>query len=357
MKHDVGKEIARKAAHALEDLLVEIPRLHIHEIVAGQEPIQRDHGVDFIAEADFDGQTVRLFVQVKSNGQPRVARDTAYRLREYLSASGEGGIPMIIAPYLSERAQAVCKDEQMAYLDLEGNAHISFGSVYIDRHVSGKPVPEQRALRSLFSPKSARILRLLLADPNRAWKVVDLSSTVGVSIGLVSTLGAALRKREWAEMTDEGLRLTDPNSLLDAWAEVYQPPKGEELRLYTHLHGKALADKLAAFDWPLGSVAYASFSAAEHYAPYVRQGSTYFYADAFGAEKLIKHLNLTTPAKGANVIIRIPDDIGVLFDAAAAGHNLLATSPVQTYLDLMRAGERGAEGARHLRDQTLGWQA
>jgi hypothetical protein len=105
-----------------------------------------------------------------------------------------------------------------------------------------------------------------------------------------------------------------------------------------------------------GRLALASFSAAEQYAPYVRQASTYFYADAIGADRLRSHLGLTVPEKGANVIVRIPDEDGVLFDAQAAGNDLMMTSPVQTYLDLMQAGERGEEGARHLRSQLLRWQ-
>jgi hypothetical protein len=357
MKQDSWTEIERKAASALEGLLTGIPLLELEQISAAVAVGQPDRGVDLVASAAFDGRPLRLFAQVKTNGQPRVARDTAYQLRHYLARVDTSGIPMFIAPYLSERAQAVCREEGMAYLDLAGNAHIAFGSVFIDRHVVGRPPAEKRALRSLFKPKSARILRVLLDDPRRAWRVTELAEAAQVSLGLVSTVGAALRERDWAEQGEGGLCLVDPDSMLDAWAEGYEAPRAEELRFYTHHHGKALTERLSRIGSESGRAVLASFSAADWYAPYVRQGSTHLYADAAGLEALRDGLDLSVPPKGANVIVRIPDEDGVLADAREVAPRLRATSPVQTYLDLMQTGERGEEGARHLRDQTLGWTA
>jgi hypothetical protein len=347
--------IERRASEALKAFLGTIPQLSIADVRLTDDRGEVDHPVDIIAETEFAGRRMRLLVEVKSSGQPRMAREAAYQLKRYVSRSEQQGVPMLIAPYLSEQSQAVCRQEGVGYLDFEGNARIAFDSVFIDRQVEGKPDPERRALRSLFKPKSARILRVLLNDPQRAWRVTELAEAAKVSIGLVSTIGSALRERDWAGQSEQGMHVTDPSGLLDEWAKGYKPPKGEERRLYTHLHGEALAERLRELETKDGRVALASFSAADWYAPFVRQSSTYFYADEKGLVALETLLKPSSPAKGANLIVSIPDEDGVLDDARTVAPGIIATSPVQTYLDLMVSGERGAEGASHLKDKLLGW--
>lgn len=352
-----ASDIERRAAGALRAFLGTIPRLSDMHADVVTKTEQSDRGIDLIAEANFAGRPMRLIAEVKANGQPRMARHAAYQLKRYLEITGEEGVPIFMAPYLSEQAQAACREEGIGYLDFEGNARIAFDTVFIERQVESKPDPERRTLRSLFKPKSARILRVLLASPARAWRVTDLAEEAQVSLGLVSTIGTALRERDWADQSDDGLYLSDPNGLLDEWARNYEQPKGEEVRLYTHLHGKALAERIREISQSEGRLVLASFSAADWLAPFVRQGTSYFYADERGLGALQTGLNLTSPAKGANIIVRVPDEPGVLDDARTVAPGLVATSPVQTYLDLMASGERGAEGAAHLKDQLLRWPA
>ena len=349
--------IERRAAEALKAFLGTIPQLSIAHITVVGEPGESDRGVDIVAETEFVGRPMRLVIEVKSNGQPRMALQVAHQLKRYLDLSGQEGVPMFMAPYLSEQSQAACREEGIAYLDFEGNARIAFDSVFIDRQVEGKPDPERRALRSLFKPKSTRILRVLLNDPERAWRVTDLAEEAKVSLGLVSTIGSALRERNWADQSEQGLHLIDPSGLLDEWARNYEQPKGEEVRLYTHLHGKALAERLRELATYEGRVALASFSAADWYAPFVRQSTSYFYADEKGLGALQTLLSLSSPAKGANIVVRVPDEDGVLDDARPVAPGVVATSPVQTYLDLMGGGERGVEGAIYLKEQLLRWQS
>jgi len=355
VKDSIGTE--RRAAEALKAFLGSIPQFALCEMTSVGKPGEVDRGVDIIAETEFAGRPLKLVVEIKTNGQPRIAHQAAYQLKRYLDQTGQEGVPMFIAPYLSEQAQAACREEDIAYLDFQGNARLVFDTIFIERKVEGKPDPERRSLRTLFKPKSARILRVLLDDPHRPWRVTELAEAAKVSLGLVSTVGTALREREWADQTEQGLRLVDPSGLLDEWARNYEQPKGEEVRLYTHLHGKALVERLRDLAMEEGRVALASFSAAAWYAPFVRQSTSYFYADEKGLGALQTILNLSAPAKGANVVVRVPDEYGVLDDARPVAPGVIVTSPVQTYLDLMAGGERGAEGAEHLKDKLLRWPA
>ncbi len=75
--------------------------------------------------------------------------------------------PVLLAPYLSADSRQICQENNIAFLDMEGNAQLQFGGVYIDHRMPGKPVPEKRGLRTMFSPKSAQVLRMMLNDPLR----------------------------------------------------------------------------------------------------------------------------------------------------------------------------------------------
>ena len=91
----------------------------------------------------------------------------------------------------------------------------------MDRRVSDKPITERREFKSLFTPKSAQVLRVLLRDPKRTWRVMDLAEAAKVSLGHVSNVRTALLDREWAQVVPEGLRLSSPDALLDAWKSSY----------------------------------------------------------------------------------------------------------------------------------------
>ncbi len=77
-----------------------------------------------------------------------------------------------------------------------------------------------------------------------------------------------MRERDWTQQSDGGLLLTDPDGLPDEWSRNYEPPKGEEVRLYTHLHGKALTERLREIPAEEGNPVLASFSAAHWLAPF-----------------------------------------------------------------------------------------
>ena len=128
--------------------------------------------------------------------------------------------PMLITPFLSEESRAICVDHDVGYLDLHGNAFFHVPGVLIDIGVPGRPAAEQRDLKSLFRPKAAHILRIMLRDPKRAWRVSDLAAASEASLGHVSNVRRALLSREWAREEAGGVALTDPDALLDAWRDV-----------------------------------------------------------------------------------------------------------------------------------------
>jgi hypothetical protein len=58
-----------------------------------------------------------------------------------------------------------------------------------------------------------------LRDPKRAWRVTELAEIAGVSLGHVSNVRTSLLDREWAQVSDRGLFLSEPDALLNAWRD------------------------------------------------------------------------------------------------------------------------------------------
>ena len=345
-----------RAGEALRLVLEKIPILQIEGIEA-EALSGGDWEPDLTARLLVNGQRHLLICEYKSNGQPRHARSALLELRNSIAERAPEATPVFIAPYLSPAVRRLCEEKDVSYLDLEGNARIAFGGVFIERLMADKPAAEQRELKSLFRPRSAQVLRVMLREPGRAWRVTELSEISGVSLGHVSNVRTGLINREWARASNDGLILSEPDALLDAWRDSYTAPSGEHLRFYTPLHGSMFenaARTALRSDGP-GRAVFASFSAAQWLSPYGRTGTHYFFADEDGLHKLQAALQLAPAAKGENMVIIVPKDTGLLADTVEPAPGAVCTSLVQTYLDLSIAGERGAEAADHLRKEKLSW--
>jgi len=76
-------------------------------------------------------------------------------------------------------------------------------------------------LSSIYSPKSERILRVLLNYPYQYWKAIDLAKEAQVSLGMITHVSKKLIDEEWMKKTALGISLIDPEKLLLDWANNY----------------------------------------------------------------------------------------------------------------------------------------
>lgn len=312
---------------------------------------------DLTVSLEAAGTQWTLVCEVKRVGQPRHVREAVYQLRHRLISMRSPRVyGVFVAPYLSEESIAVLREESFGYLDFAGNCFLSFGSVFIERRGAPNPSVRRRALREIFAPKASRVLRVLLKDPDRPWRVTDLAQSAGVSLGQASNVRRALLNREWAQADASGVRLKNPTSILDAWRREYKAPVSYVTHYHTLLHGEPLESAIrAAFATPAADqhLLLSSFSAARWLAPFARISGQFFYADMMGDTLLRTALKLEPAPQGANIIVTHPKDDGVFIDRQQPAEGLWTTGPVQTYLDLAIAGDRGREAADHLRRETL----
>lgn len=330
-------EIETKAKEALLAVLEKVPFL---EVKSAEQEVS---GADILVNLAIGERDQSLVVEVKSNGQPRLAREAVNQLLRYRNAFPNSYF-VFMAPYISPQAAEICRKDGVGYLDFAGNCYLSFGQVYIEQ--SGKPNPfrTRRDLVSLFSPKSSRVLRVLLSNPGRVWKTQELASEARVSLGQVSNVKKLLLDREWITKQD-GFSLTEPWTLLDEWAKAYTYKKNE-VRNYYSLQSIPDIESDLAKVCRENNLEYAltGFSGAARFAPAVRYTRAMAYVYAIRVPSL---LNLKEVESGANIMLLYPHDEGVFYGTQVIDDTRIV-SPVQIYLDLKAYKGRGEEAAEVL---------
>lgn len=348
------EDVHRRTEEALRSCLDEVPFLSI-ETTRPEAIGEEESRPDFIVELGSANERSRLVVEAKANGQPRFARSAAQQLRRYL---GEEEYGVFIAPYVSERSASILSEEGIGFVDLAGNCHLCFDRVYIRREGRENPFSESRELKSLFAPKASRVLRPLLKSPRRPWKTQELSEEVGVSLGHVSNVRKGLLDQEWAEETSQGVRLTDPESLLREWAREYDPEKNQRHLFYSFDEREALERKLgqACTDREVRHVLTA-FSGAERVAPHVRHEQASAFVETSQIEEVADLLSLKPVDSGPTIELIEPYDEGVFYGRSQE-EGVAVAHPVQLYLDLCHRPDRGREAAEFLLEKTLqpAWQ-
>jgi hypothetical protein len=345
-----GTDVRKQALQAIKDCFAQVPfvksaRIRSEQWMGGVE-------VDVLADLHFkDGSSRRIVAEVKASGQPRIAREAVNQLFRV-----RAGFPDIygvfIAPYISSRSAEICLKEGFGYLDLVGNCRLSFGQVFICKEGFSNSYVQKRELRSLYSPRSTRILRVLLTVKNDRWRTQSLATEAGVSLGQVANVRKLLRDREWITEGKEGLRLTDPKSLLDEWAEHYSYRKNAVREFYSIKETEEIESELSRIFSDRGiQYAFTGFSGARHVAPTVRGQRVMAYVSSI-TEEVLRKVGLKEVPSGANVSLMIPYDEGVYYEARMID-SLKIVCPVQLYLDLKGYRGRGEEAAEAILNQVL----
>ncbi|MFP5205038.1 MAG: hypothetical protein ACLGP3_05730 [Acidobacteriota bacterium] len=125
-------ELEARAAEALRELLGEVSVIKL-------KGIRREAQGAVLAHVDVLGHTHTLACEVRTNTGPENLRNALRELHDD-AAHFHDAVPVLIAPYLSPEAQALCKENHAGFLDLEGNARLALGEVFI-----GRRAPTHRA--------------------------------------------------------------------------------------------------------------------------------------------------------------------------------------------------------------------
>jgi hypothetical protein len=256
------------------------------------------------------------------------------------------------APYISKDTANICKQNKTGFIDLAGNCFLAFDRVYIERKNYPNPNIEKRRARSIFSPRSSRILRVLLNNPqSRPWGVLELAREADVSIGLVSRVKERLRDLEYLS-DDKYLTLTRPNELLHEWANNYSFRKNKSSDFFSFDNLKDSERKLSQY-CRQQQIPYALtlFSGAGLVAPFTRYTRGFAYVGKKISE-VAEKLSFKEVTSGPNFTILEPYDEGVFYGSIEID-NMRVANDIQLYLDLIGFKGRGEEAARFLLEQRI----
>jgi hypothetical protein len=120
-----------RAAQALRALLDQVSAVQLKEMKC--EPTARGRTAEILVRIDIHGHSHTLACEVNADTRPGKVRASLRKLQDCAAHLAGEATPVFIAPYLSPEAQALCKESHAGFLDLEGNARLSVGEVFIGK--------------------------------------------------------------------------------------------------------------------------------------------------------------------------------------------------------------------------------
>ena len=204
---------------------------------------------------------------------------------------------LIIAPYINEKLAELCREMQVDYLDLAGNAHLNHPPIYID--IRGrKPPPEHQIqlTRQLtgkaFQPKGMKLVMILLLRPelvNQPMRV--LADEAEIALGTVKQVLDDLKQLTFIiDKGKKGYAINEQDLLLTRWLDAY--PHNMEAKLTQTLYvAQDLTEIRNAPLEPYGAL-WGGEVAADAYTHYLKPKTYQIYADAEAHKALLKKFRL-----------------------------------------------------------------
>jgi len=342
-------EVVGKIHDRLGKLLKDIPFLQVERVVTGES--STNFRPDLVFETTTGTGRRKILVEVKSIGEPRYVRYAIQQLKEYLTQF-EDAYGVVAAPYISSDTAGICRENNVGYIDLAGNCLLRFDQVNIERQNFPSVNVEKRTIRSIFTPKSSRILRVMLCNPKRSWQLQELANEAKVSLGLAFKVKKRLLDLEYAREENKNICLNRPGDLLDKWTENYSFRKNRMSDYFSIVEPKELERKIAEYCQDK-RIPYALtlFSGVALVAPFARYTRGFVYVGN-KIQEVAESVGLKEVSSGPNFTILEPYDEGVFY-ARRETQGIIVACDVQLYLDLIGYRGRGEESAKFLFEQRI----
>jgi DNA-binding Lrp family transcriptional regulator len=320
------------------------------------EPISSVSDIpDIVARVDYENLDFWLLIEVVAQNSMPVFKNKIARLKAAM-VNHNDAVPVLVARYLSPQRQAMCQDEGICFIDLSGNVHIRYKSLYVERIGFSNKFPEERRGRDPFSDKASLILREVLKGGKHLWGIRELAQATNLNPGYVSRMAKELESRHYITRVNSKMKLRDPEGILDDWVRNYNLKKNKFFGYFFMSASSAdVLEKLRGLGIP-DSIDYALSvqAGANMVAPYAVFKEVHIYVGdpktlAYFEEKL----NLSKVEQGANIVLMLPYYKHSVFYDSRIIQGLRVVSDIQLYLDLHEYPVRGLEQAEHLFNKKL----
>jgi hypothetical protein len=304
---------------------------------------RHERGLDAIGEVALDKRRITFGVEFKLNP---AARDV-----EFLAKQKHPYPLLLIAPNISATLARLCRERGLSCADLNGRLWLRTEGVLIEREAKQRRFRPPVAEPDVFSVKGSRLVRTLLSHGDREWTHKELVERTGLSKGLVSRLSRHLIEQGLLAQRERALQVKQRDALLDAWAAQDDWRRRTTVHQYSLLESdlETIARRLLK-TFPAGeSLVFTQWFAANLRHPYTVAPVVSAYVTRFPEERIERELGARRVTDGGTLWLVAPKDDGVFRETQKVGEFALACD-AQIYLDLVRAGLRGPEQARALRE-------
>ena len=293
-------------------------------------------------------------VEFKSSGEAASVAMAVRAAREYANHLKKS-IPLVAVPYMGEVGQRLCEEADVCWLDLSGNAHLIAPGLRVN--IEGKPNRFKRAgrPRSVFAPKSARIARCLLIEPDRAFTQRELARATGLDEGFTSRIVRQMEEEHLVARDEDGaVKVAGYEVMLDAWREAYDFSKHHIMRGHIAARSsdailRGLSEQLKRDKLEHAATGLAGAWLLDQFAGF---RLVVFYVAQIPSAEAKGAMGFHEEKRGENVWLVVPNDEGV-FHGASEHEGIRCVHPVQVYLDLKDHPKRSAEAAKQLRARLL----
>lgn len=331
-------EILREAQNRLNEWLPDSWKLKEREWRPERGAVA-DQLIDITAP---DGSWAQLVVEAKKTLDPKDVETVINRIRR---CSEPSALPMIEAPFLSDRTRERLRDLGAGFIDLTGNAYLRLErpAVLIERSgASRDPWRLERPVRSLKGPKAARLVRALIDfTPPRG--IREIAAIADIDAGYASRLLAFLEKEDLISRKKRGpIEAVDWPELLRMWVRDYSLTKSNNAYSYLQPRGlSSFVDQLRSIPAATNErYALTGSLAAARLAPVAPAALGTCYTE--NVSGLADRLNLLPAESGANVLLLDPFD-PVVFERSKQSNGLTYVAPSQAAADLLTGSGRMPE--------------
>lgn len=289
---------------------------------------------------------VNLLVEAKTNFAPRDAERLFSGMAQQLRLLSSNYPILVVAPWLSERAQEILAKEDTNYLDLTGNVRIAlnYPPVFIThKGATRNPSPARRAPAQLKGPKAGRLARLLI-DVAPPYGVSQIAGITGLAQGYISRLLTSLDDDALIERTRRGqVASVDIPQLLQRWTQTYDVFKSNQTSLFVAPQGpEEVLNRLSSLRSSSPPIAVTGSFSAVRFAPVAAPSLLLLYCS--DPSTLGKELRLLPADRGSNVALLRPFD-EVVWERTTEQSGVKYASVAQTAADCLTGnGRMPAEG-------------
>ena len=158
----VSNELGTRATEALKAVLHQVSTIELKGIEMTRPKPGGETGI--VVRLGVLGHNHTLACKVISSDEPQLVRQALLELQADTAQHAEDTTPVFIAPILSAETQALCVENKTGFVDLEDNARLVLGEIFIGK----RSLPRRERHPEVMQPQVAQAISTLHFPPARA---------------------------------------------------------------------------------------------------------------------------------------------------------------------------------------------